>query len=191
MALPSSGPLSLDDIQTEFGGSNPISLDEYYAGGAYVPAGTSGTYGAVPSSGTISIQNFYGTSKVVYRLDTDIYIDFALSPTDARVTFSVNSDGTVLVTGDTSGTLDSYNWLTPTTGSTSYYVRATPTSGTFSSGTTGTWLALTSNRTWITEFTSNSPGSKSTTADIEIATDSAGTNVVVSASITLTAEVDV
>lgn len=191
MALPSSGPLSLGDIQTEFGGSNPISLNEYYAGGAYVPAGTSGTFGAVPSSGTISIQNFYGTSKVVYRLDTDIYIDFALSPTDARVTFSVNSNGTVLVTGDTSGTLDSYNWLTPTTGSTSYYVRATPTSGTFSSGTTGTWLALTSNRTWITEFTSNSPGSKSTTADIEIATDSAGANVVVSASVTLTAEVDV
>jgi hypothetical protein len=63
MALPTSGPLTLTDIQTEFGGSAPVSLDEYYAGGAYVAAGTSGTYGAVPSSGTISIQNFYGTSK--------------------------------------------------------------------------------------------------------------------------------
>lgn len=63
MALPTSGPLTLADIQTEFGGSNPISLSEYYAGGAYVPAGTTGTYGAVPSSGTISIQNFYGTSN--------------------------------------------------------------------------------------------------------------------------------
>lgn len=63
MTLPSSGPLTLADIQTEFGGSNPISLSEYYAGGAYVPAGTSGTYGAVPSSGTISIRNFYGTKK--------------------------------------------------------------------------------------------------------------------------------
>ena len=38
-------------------------MSEYYAGGSYVPAGTSGTYGAVPSSGTISIQNFYGTSS--------------------------------------------------------------------------------------------------------------------------------
>jgi len=63
MALPSSGPLSLSDIQGEFGGSNPISLSEYYAGGGLVPSGTSGTYGAVPSSGTISIQNFYGTSN--------------------------------------------------------------------------------------------------------------------------------
>lgn len=63
MTLPSSGPLSLSDIQTEFGGSNPISLSEYYAGGAYVPAGTTGTFGAVPSSGTISLRNFYGTTK--------------------------------------------------------------------------------------------------------------------------------
>lgn len=65
MTLPTSGPLTLADIQTEFGGSNPISLSEYYAGGAYVPAGTSGTNGAVPSSGTISIWNFYGTSAAL------------------------------------------------------------------------------------------------------------------------------
>ena len=63
MALPSSGPLSLSDIQGEFGGSNPISLSEYYAGGGLVAPGTTGTYGAVLSSGTISIQNFYGTSN--------------------------------------------------------------------------------------------------------------------------------
>jgi hypothetical protein len=65
MTLPSSGPLSLSDIQGEFGGSNPISLSEYYAGGAYVPPGTTGTYGAVPSSGEISIRNFYGTTAFV------------------------------------------------------------------------------------------------------------------------------
>lgn len=73
MAIPSSGPLAMTDIQTEFGGSNPISLNEYYAGGTYVPAGTSGTYGAVPSSGTISIQNFYGTSNVTQWLTTVQY----------------------------------------------------------------------------------------------------------------------
>jgi hypothetical protein len=64
MPIPSSGPLSLTDIQTEFGGTNPIGLSEYYAGGGLVPAGTTGTYGAVPSSGTISIQNFYGTANL-------------------------------------------------------------------------------------------------------------------------------
>lgn len=61
MALPTSGALTLSDIQTEFGGSNPIGLSEYYAGGLYVPSGTSGTNGAVPTSGIISISDFYGT----------------------------------------------------------------------------------------------------------------------------------
>ena len=61
MALPTSGVLDLSDIQTEFGGSNPISLSEYYAGGLYVPSGTSGTNGAVPTSGVISVSDFYDT----------------------------------------------------------------------------------------------------------------------------------
>jgi hypothetical protein len=64
MTLPTSGPLTLSDIQTEFGGSNPIGLGEYYAGGGLVPAGTTGTNGAVPSSGAISLNSFYGTSNV-------------------------------------------------------------------------------------------------------------------------------
>jgi hypothetical protein len=65
MTLPASGPLSLNDIKGEFGpvGSPAnVALGDYYAGGAYVAPGVSGTYGAVPSSGAISIQNFYGTT---------------------------------------------------------------------------------------------------------------------------------
>jgi hypothetical protein len=74
MALPSSGPLSINDIAGEFGGSTPHAMSEYYAGGGLVPAGTSGTYGAVPSSGALSIQNFYGTSNFV-----PIYIEEVFS----------------------------------------------------------------------------------------------------------------
>lgn len=39
MTLPSSGTLSLSDLQGEFGGSNPISMSEYYKSGnnGYVP----------------------------------------------------------------------------------------------------------------------------------------------------------
>lgn len=37
MPTPSSGPISLDDLQTEFGGSNPISLSEYYKADVDVP----------------------------------------------------------------------------------------------------------------------------------------------------------
>lgn len=65
MTLPASGALTLDNIQTEFGGTNPIGLSEYYAGGGRTPAGTSGTYGAVPASGALTVQNFYGTSNYI------------------------------------------------------------------------------------------------------------------------------
>lgn len=59
MALPASGTITLADIQTEFGGSNPISLSEYYRGGAYVTPNNTN----VPTSGTISLSNFYGAVK--------------------------------------------------------------------------------------------------------------------------------
>ena len=38
MAVPNNP--SLSDIQTEFGGSPPISISEYYAGGPLVPSGS-------------------------------------------------------------------------------------------------------------------------------------------------------
>jgi len=58
MALPSSGTLSIQDIVDEFGGTAPHSLSEYYRGGAYVPSSNTG----VPTSGTISLSDFYGAS---------------------------------------------------------------------------------------------------------------------------------
>ena len=61
MALPSTGELALTDIQTEFGGSNPIGLSEYYAGGLYVASGTTGDGGAIPTTGEITIGDFYGS----------------------------------------------------------------------------------------------------------------------------------
>jgi hypothetical protein len=69
MALPASGPLAFTNIQTEFGGTNPIGLNEYYRGGAYVPVSSSTT--TIPSSGTIAANNFYGTSK---RIDIPLSI---------------------------------------------------------------------------------------------------------------------
>ena len=56
MALPDSGVLSLDDIQTEFGGTNPISMSEYYRGGSFVTDNNT----SVPTSGEISFSDFYG-----------------------------------------------------------------------------------------------------------------------------------
>ena len=62
MALQSSGAISLSQIQAEWGGSNPISLSEYYLGS--LPTGRT-NYGSIPSSGAIDFADFYGTNSAV------------------------------------------------------------------------------------------------------------------------------
>lgn len=65
MALQTSGAISLANVQTEFGGSNPISISEYY-----------GVDSGVPTSGTISLSNFYGKSAIQvesYTYTTEYY----------------------------------------------------------------------------------------------------------------------
>jgi hypothetical protein len=59
MALPVSGTISLSQIQTEFTGSNPISISEYYRGGGLVTSNNT----SVPTSGAISLSNFYGAVR--------------------------------------------------------------------------------------------------------------------------------
>lgn len=153
MTLPTSGPLSLADIQGEFGGSNPISLSEYYAGGAYVPAGTTGTNGPVPSSGAISISNFYGTSAVVVTFDDFSLNAYELSPNDATCWYQINSNGSVYGTnlGTPFDLLE--QWVTPTSFASDYEVYATLVSGSLSGGTTGAWLSLGTTREWYVEET--------------------------------------
>lgn len=62
MGFPFSGngtPLSFSELQTEFGGANPISMSEYYRNGAYVTDNNTD----VPTSGVITMGDFYGASK--------------------------------------------------------------------------------------------------------------------------------
>ena len=68
MALQSSGAIKLSEIQTEFGGSNPISMSEYYRNGTYVPSNNTD----VPISGTISMSDFYnGVAATVLTISTN------------------------------------------------------------------------------------------------------------------------
>lgn len=55
--IPSSGAVDFGTIQTDFGGSNPIGLNEYYSGSISNLVG-----GNVPASGTISLNNFRGSN---------------------------------------------------------------------------------------------------------------------------------
>lgn len=80
MTLQASGnPISFSDIQTEFGGVNPISLSEYYAGQGYVPNGT-GTIAILPNP--ISLSMFYGTSKLILAFNSAA--NFVLSDTPSN-----------------------------------------------------------------------------------------------------------
>ena len=62
MALPNSGSISLADIQTEFGGSNPIGLNEYYRNGSYVTPNNTN----IPTSGLIDFNDFYGAETATF-----------------------------------------------------------------------------------------------------------------------------
>ncbi len=185
MPVPTTA-VTLTSIQTEFGGVNPVNLSEYYRGGTYVPSGqsTSATDGtAISTSGTIRVGMFRGltetVSGTVLASGTDIWnaadVEYFSAPSGASIV--VNSDGTVTRTGnETFGTPP--GWFSPTTAGAgnSYWLRATVTSGSPTTGTYNTWLALSSNRT----FGVSRASTGTTTADItfEIATDSGGTNII-------------
>ena len=61
MTLPLTGPLSLGNIQTEFGGQPPTSLSEYYRNGPYTTSNNTG----IPTSGAISMSQFRGAVRAL------------------------------------------------------------------------------------------------------------------------------
>ena len=86
MGLQSNGPISLNDIAGEFGGSAPHSLNEYY-----------GAASGIPASGQISLNNFYGASSVSHWIATIGGTGF-----DDAQGITVDGSGNVYITGRTS-----------------------------------------------------------------------------------------
>ena len=100
MALPASGQLSISNIATEFGDTQPNSMSEYYRGGGLVPnsAGNS----AVPTSGAIAISNFYNAAnraQLAFTIATntqnyDLFAQASTSPSysagNTDITLTVN-----------------------------------------------------------------------------------------------------
>lgn len=70
MAIQSSGQISLLDIYNEFGGPSnvDINLFNYYRGGLYVPDESFNN--SIPTSGQISLFDFYGTYAFIYAFFT-------------------------------------------------------------------------------------------------------------------------
>jgi len=104
MAISASGAISLDDIQTEWGGSNPISMSEYYGDGDYVFDGAvDGDGNAIPESGALDISDFYDTTAatpLTISSNTNNYniktaVQNAGAGLDVPVLLTINSGVTV------------------------------------------------------------------------------------------------
>lgn len=125
MALPASGQIALSNIQTEFGGVNPISLNEYYRNGTYV-IGTGAPN--VPTSGVISLSQFYGQALVTTDLTPDAW---TLTKSFAKGGFIGGSNwfwfctwggAGVIIGGMSANTLVNITLTASTTVSTSLYI---------------------------------------------------------------------
>jgi hypothetical protein len=87
----------------------------------------------------------------------------------ASATYQIRSTGFVWSTDPSSGTLvQGAQWVVPTTEVSAYEVFATVTSGALSNGTTGSWVALSSNRSWDCVIFSNDPATRSATLAFQI-----------------------
>lgn len=102
MVLPISGQISLLSLQNEFGGANPIGIDEYYSSGG------------APGSGQIGINTFYGrfanwTTYMMGNGDTSSHSHSGniVVPGSSRspTVFTINFNRTTI---DFTGTLDIY-----------------------------------------------------------------------------------
>ena len=102
MTLQASGAIKLSEIQTEFGGTNPIAISEYYGSDT------------VPASGVISMSDFYGTSAVQDVAAGFDRASYSASQTDAGSAIAVigfYNTGLILATNDTAGYWDGGNTI--------------------------------------------------------------------------------
>lgn len=147
----------------------------------------------VDDSGTVrEIQRIYvddgGTVRLVFQ---NVVINIAdgsasrtqTSPATATASYSLESDGDLVVNLSDVG-----DWITPKSAAgADYECRATVLSGSFTSGTFGSWLALNSTRTWTLQQSGVGNTTASMTLEIRRASDGA---VLDSATLNFSATVD-
>lgn len=136
-------------------------------------------------TGVTAIMAGVVSSGPSFTLAAGFYQDSGVSA--ASVSWELVTNGTVAVEGSNVGQIDFYDWVNPKPPAATYYIRVSPTSGSFSSGAAvNTWLATTSNRIWIID---DGGSFRSVTFTAQLATDSGGLNIVASASVQMTATI--
>lgn len=189
MPVPTTS-VTFSSIQTEFGGSNPISISEYYKGGANVPSNqtTSGTDGsAISTSGEIRIGMFRGLTETpaggYSNFGGSLFATRLSSTLNATANVTIGTDGTI--SGSTSPTggassVSGDSWYATTAGiGNTHWMRFTVTTGqvpNLGSLTAGTWYQLSSSRTiGYSTSTSGVVSIRSGTVFVEISASAGGT----------------
>ena len=72
MALQGSGTISFLDLQNEFGGSNPIGINEYYRGGSYVPTAVTGSYSSYQWNINTYYWRVYGSNTITIEWNNSV-----------------------------------------------------------------------------------------------------------------------
>ena len=178
-----TGAIGLGAVQTEFGGANPIGMNEYYRGGSLVGASTAaGTSGVqIAASGAIRLGDFRGVSAAgpvaAWGGST---VSYARSGATATAGVIFNTDGTLTDYGTASAVSNLpggslwFSLITVGIGS-SYWVRANG----------GGWVSLATAQSFgVSRATI---GTTSTAFTFDIAATSGGT-VLASGVVTCTAE---
>lgn len=73
MALPSSGIITMQDLQDEYGGGHPINIVEYYRNGTYVPSSISTNYNFIYDIYDAGAQTFWYTESTF--LTSGLYVN--------------------------------------------------------------------------------------------------------------------
>ena len=132
---------------------------------------------------TFAVRDNWSAGQVVPTFTAwNIIGEGNLGSTGASARFNINPDGTIssAVTAFDGGSLTgSPNWYSPTNTGVggSCYVKFTPTAGTPYANTASTWTSLATQQN-ISVYTAATSGSNSCTFTMQIATDAAGTHVV-------------
>ncbi len=89
----SGTPISLGNLQSSFGGSDPIGLTEYFASSGLVNSGSygfpEGSRTPIPTTGRISLSNFYGAQE--FFGNYAIVANITTVGTSESILFTVNS----------------------------------------------------------------------------------------------------
>jgi hypothetical protein len=108
MSLPSTGQISLSNIQTIMGGTNPISLSEYYQNASQ--AYTSGITGIPNINSVISLNLFRGKSKIIVQTIWQYFNNSYISDDEYALRVEV-SKSTITMQGILSNVLSNPDYI--------------------------------------------------------------------------------